>query len=125
MDQITINLTPELREFLRMTADRESRSMAGQARHYIVEAARRAGHTNGSLTPLPVRPEIRNGEELAEAKERLTKLESKRDALVAHQRKSRFGLLPDQDQQLRNLYCEIPTLSTEIQMAERMLGDAQ
>jgi hypothetical protein len=41
-DQISVPLPAELREFVKRGAEREDRSVAGQIRHLIAEAHRRA-----------------------------------------------------------------------------------
>jgi hypothetical protein len=41
--RITVSLTPELLAFIERAAGAESRSLAGQVRHLIVQAARAAG----------------------------------------------------------------------------------
>ena len=42
MHQLSINLPPELFEFVQKAAERETRPVSTQIRHYIAEAARRA-----------------------------------------------------------------------------------
>jgi hypothetical protein len=39
-EQLSVPLDPELREFVERTAEREDRSVAGQIRHLVAEAAR-------------------------------------------------------------------------------------
>ena len=39
--QVSVPLTRELREFVERAAEREDRSVAGQIRHFVAEAARR------------------------------------------------------------------------------------
>ena len=46
-DQISVPLDRELREFVERTAERETRSVAGQVRHWI-EAARQAQQCNNA-----------------------------------------------------------------------------
>ena len=41
-NQVTISVDPELRQFLEAKAQAEDRSLAGQIRHVLAEAARRA-----------------------------------------------------------------------------------
>lgn len=41
-EQISVPLDPELREYVERTAAREDRSVAGQIRHFVAEAARRS-----------------------------------------------------------------------------------
>jgi hypothetical protein len=40
-EQISVPLPAELREFVKRAAEREDRSVAGQIRHLVAEAARR------------------------------------------------------------------------------------
>src|SRR5262249_25653625 len=70
--QITIALQPELLQLLSTIAERESRSVAGQIRHFCIQAARRAGPgTPADLQPLPEKENITDSESLARAKKRL------------------------------------------------------
>jgi hypothetical protein len=41
-NQVSVPLDPELRAFLERTAAREDRTLGGQARHLIAEAARKS-----------------------------------------------------------------------------------
>jgi hypothetical protein len=41
-EQISVPLEPELRAFAEREAERQDRSLAGQIRHFVAEAARRA-----------------------------------------------------------------------------------
>jgi hypothetical protein len=44
-EQVSVPLGPQLRAFVEQTAAREDRTVAGQIRHLVAEAARRAaGH---------------------------------------------------------------------------------
>ena len=45
--QISVPLDPELVEFVERTAEREDRTVAAQVRHYVAEAARQAGGSDG------------------------------------------------------------------------------
>src|SRR5258706_16255569 len=47
MSQINIHLPDDLLSFVQRAAERETRTVAGQVRHYVAEAARRAGSGNG------------------------------------------------------------------------------
>ena len=58
MHQLSINLPPELFEFVQKAAERETRPVSMQIRHYIAEAVRRAGNPASSLEPWP-RPSAR------------------------------------------------------------------
>lgn len=40
--QVSVPLDPALREFVEQAAEREDRTMAGQIRHLVAEAARRS-----------------------------------------------------------------------------------
>jgi len=41
-EQVTVPLDPELREFVERAAAEEDRSVAGQIRHFVAQAARMA-----------------------------------------------------------------------------------
>ena len=53
MHQLSINLPAELFEFVQKAAKRETRSVSMQIRHYIAEAARRAGTPTVPLEQWP------------------------------------------------------------------------
>jgi hypothetical protein len=52
-EQISVPLPAELREFVERAAQREDRSVAGQIRHIVAEAARssQAQEQNGWINP--------------------------------------------------------------------------
>jgi hypothetical protein len=91
-EQICIPLEPALREFVECAAAREDRSIAGQIRHYVAEAARRNGATDPGqgpgwhverLTPLPVVENlIGNPAALARAKQSLPGMNKNSDAYL-------------------------------------------
>jgi hypothetical protein len=92
LEQITIALPPELRAFVSGVAERESRTVAGQIRHFVAEAARRNGATDHGqqegwkverLTPLPVIENlIGNPAALARAKQSLPGMNKNSDAYL-------------------------------------------
>jgi hypothetical protein len=41
-EQVSVPLSPELREFVERSAEREDRTVAGQIRHLVAEAARKS-----------------------------------------------------------------------------------
>jgi hypothetical protein len=73
LEKLTIALTPELRAFVAQLAARESRSVASQVRHLVVEAHRRAGSPPSvPPSPVPVLPNVQpTPESIAEAWDRV------------------------------------------------------
>jgi hypothetical protein len=123
LEQITIALPPELWTFVSNLAERESRTVAGQIRHFVAEAARRNGASE-HLTPLPVREQIRTAEDLSRRKGDLSALEHEREQLKVKERKLGIRFMPADADRLRYLNDEIYTLGKEVQLAERMQGAA-
>ena len=115
MQQVTLSLTPELIAFVEREAEQESRSVAGQIRHLVVQAARRAGAPTAPAWP--VRPHLTTPEEIAAAEARLSEHEREIARLAAIKGIKR---MPADDDRLRALRDEVYTLEKEITMAKRM-----
>jgi hypothetical protein len=117
-EQVTINLTPELRVFVARDAECNSRTVAGQIRHYVVEAARRGGAPTSEPWP-PVLIPV--GESLDATKTRLEALIRERDRLQAAEKASPLGLIPHHEERLRAVRDHIATMSKHVEVAERMM----
>jgi hypothetical protein len=115
MQQVTLSLTPELIAFVEREAELESRSIAGQIRHLVVQAARRAGAPTAPAWP--VRPQVNAPEEIAAAEARLAEHEREITRLASIKGIDR---MPADDDRLRALRDEVVTLGKEIEMAKRM-----
>jgi hypothetical protein len=120
-ERVSVNLSPELLAFVTQVAERESRSAAGQIRHWVVTEWRKAGEQPAA----PVWPPIRiahvenTPEAIAAAKAQLAAWEREQE---------RLRRMPDRDKTAahevreRELRDDIKTLRVEITMAERMTG---
>jgi hypothetical protein len=118
-EQVTVSLTPQLLDFLQAEAERESRTVGGQLRHYVVQAARANGAKTAEPWP-PVRvPHVEHTPEaITEAKAHLASLQRERDRLKT---KPAMDQTAADDDRARALQDDIATLKTEITMAERMV----
>src|SRR5262249_28466965 len=104
--QITVNLTAELRAFVAQSAERESRTVAGQIRHLVVEAYRRAG-----APPVPtwdtghVMPTVEpTTESITEARGRIDQMQQERARIERKRRgKDVSAAEDDRDLELRHL----------------------
>jgi hypothetical protein len=116
--RITVSLTSELLAFIERAAERESRSVSGQVRHLIVQAARAAGSPTAAPWP-PIRvPNVGHTlEEIAQAKNLLAEWEGEQERLRA---------MPEMDKTVthetrwRELRDDVATLPSNIAVAERM-----
>lgn len=129
-EQITINLTPELREFVRREAERESRTVAGQIRHLVVEAHRRAGRnviqpgSDHIGYPGPVLPNVDpTPESIATARDRVATLQAEQK-LLERKRRARDSSAAD-DARHDGLQQEIRQVQGQIAMAERMMKPSE
>jgi hypothetical protein len=119
MTQITVALSPELVSFLERAADRDSRSISGQVRHLVVQAARAAGaRPEPSWPPVRQPPPLNTAEEVAAARARLAELERERDRLDRRQNSVNF--LPKDDERFRYLRDECANLKRDLRLAGEM-----
>jgi len=121
-EMIGADAPDDLLAFVQRSAERETRPVSLQIRHYIVEAARRAGNPTASLEPWP--PELMRvtGENLVEAKAQVAELTAEYQWLRALERRSPMGSLPDADARLRYCRDRIDALSRQIEPLERVQG---
>ena len=123
LQDLTISLNPELRAFVEREAEKESRSVAGQIRHFVVEAARRNG--TPTLTPWP--PPMSLPASLDEARAELAELSAEFAKLKAFQRRggaNGLGLLPHQDERFRYLRDHVTNLQNYVAAHEKMESTA-
>jgi hypothetical protein len=119
MTQITVALSPELVNFLERAADRDSRSVSGQVRHLVVQAARAAGaRAEPSWPPVRQPPPLNTPEEVAAAKAHLAELERECDRL--DRRQNSINFLPEHDERFRYLRDEVANLRRDLRVAGHM-----
>jgi len=122
MQQINLHLPDDLVKFVQRAAERETRTVAGQVRHYVAEAARRAGGGNGAaLEPWPPLLEPVTRETLPDVKLKVQAMQIERDKLVAAENKP-GGLLPHHQDRLQFLRGRIEALVPHIAAIERLSG---
>lgn len=118
--QISVPLDGALLGFVERAAERESRTVAGQIRHYIVAAMTDAGNATVGADPWPPPLAAVSRDTLSEIKARVTDMEAERDALVAVQTQNHFDLMPHDEVRLQYLLETIKCLRSHIAGIERM-----
>lgn len=118
--QVSVPLDAALLGFVERAAERESRTVAGQIRYYIVEAMRHAGHMKAGPEPWPPQLAVVSRDNLFEIKARMRDMEAERDELVAAEKKNRFGLMPHDEVRLQYLLETIKCLQNHIAAIERL-----
>ena len=118
--QVSVPLDRALLGFVERAAERESRTVAAQIRHYIVEAMRHAGNTTAGSDPWPPPLAAVSRDTLFEIKARMSDMEAERDALVAAEQKDHLDLMPHDEVRLQYLLEMIKCLQTHIAGIERM-----
>jgi hypothetical protein len=118
LHQLSINLPPDLFEFVQRTAERKTRPAALQIRHFIAEAARRAGHRSDDGpsigVPLPTDPEPLRAE--------LGELEAELDRLDVKQRKLTWRFGPDDETRLRYVRSRLDAIRPHVRLANLTNG---
>lgn len=124
-ETINISLPSQLLVFLRAAAAREDRTISGQVRHLIAQAARLAPPP--SPPPRKALEHVQHTREgIADGKARLAALEQSRAEILQRHRRSLQEPAPAADDlRLRELIGEIDWLKSAITMAERFVGDAR
>jgi len=118
--QVSVPLDAALLGFVERAAERASRTVAGQIRHYIVEAMTHAGDTKAGPEPWPSPLAVVSRDNLSEIKARVRDMEAERDELGAAERKNRFGLMPHDEVRLQYLLETIKCLQNHIGAIERL-----
>jgi hypothetical protein len=118
--QVSVPLDAALLGFLERAAERESRTVAGQIRHYIVEAMRHAGNTTAELEPWPPPLAVVSRDNLSAMKARVKDMEAERDELSAAEKKNHLGLMPHDEVRLLYLRDTIRCLQNHITAIERL-----
>jgi len=118
--QVSVPLDGVLLGFVERAAERESRTVAGQIRHFIVEAMRDAGSPMAGLEPWPPPLAVVSRDNLSEIKARVKEMEAERDKLAATEQKNDLRLLPHDEVRLRYLRDTITSLQGHIGAIERL-----
>jgi hypothetical protein len=118
--RVSVPLDAVLLGFVERAAERGSRTVAGQIRHFIVEAMRDAGSPTAGLEPWPPPLAVVSRENLSEIKTRVKGMEVERDNLEAAEQENHLGLMPHDEVRLRYLRDTIKSLQTHIAAIERL-----
>ena len=118
--QVSVPLDVVLLGFVERAAERESRTLAGQIRHFIVEAMRDAGSPTVGLELWPPPLALVSRNNLSEIKARVRDMEAERDMLAAAEQKNHLGLMPHDEVRLRYLGDTIKNLQSYILAIERL-----
>ena len=117
--QVSVPLDAALLGFVERAAERESRTVAGQIRHYIVEAMTHAGDTKAGPEPWPSPLAVVSRDNLSEIKARVRDMEAERGELMTAEKKNRLGL-PHDEVRLHYLLETIKCLQNHIAAIERL-----
>jgi hypothetical protein len=118
--RVSVPLDAVLLGFVERAAERESRTVEGQIRHFIIEAMRDTGSPTAGLEPWPLPLALVNRESLSEIKGRMKDMEVERDNLEAAERTNQFGFMPHDEVRLRYLRDSIKSLQSHIAAIERL-----
>jgi hypothetical protein len=118
--QVSVPLDAALLGFVERAAERESRTVAGQIRHFIVEAMRHAGNTAPGPEPWPPPLAAASRDNLSEIKARVKDIEAERDELVAAEKKNGLDLMSHDEVRLQYLLETIKCLQNHIAAIERL-----
>lgn len=118
--QISVPLDGALLGFVERAAERESRTVAGQIRHFLAAAMSAAGNAAAGSDPWPPPLAAVSRDTLSELKARLMDLEAERDALEAAKHHSQLGLMPHDEVRLQYLLETIRCLQRHIAGIEFM-----
>jgi hypothetical protein len=117
---VSVPLDAVLLGFVERAAERESRTVAGQIRHLIVEAMRDAGSPTAGLKPWPPPLAVVSRDNLSEIEARVKDMEAERDKLAATEQENHLGLMPHDEVRLRYLRDAIKGLRSHIGAIERL-----
>ena len=118
--QVLVPLNTALLGFVERAAERESRTVAGQIRHFIVEAMRHAGGAMSGPAPWPPPLAAVSRDNLLEIKALVKEMEAERDELVAAEKKNYFDLMAHDEVRLQYLLETIKCLRSHIAGIERL-----
>ncbi len=118
--QVLVPLDAALLGFVERAAERESRTVAGQIRHFIVEAMRHAGRVMSGPDSWPPPLAAVSRDNLLEIKALVKEMEAERDELVASEKKNHLDLLPHDEVRLQYLLETIKCLRSHIAGIERL-----
>ena len=117
---VSVPLDEVLLGFVERAAERESRTVAGQIRHFIVEAMRHAGSLTAGSEPWPRPLALVSRDNLLEIKARVKDMEAERDKLATAAHENRLGVMRHDEVRLRYLRDTIKSLQSHIGAIERL-----
>jgi hypothetical protein len=120
MHPVTVQLPNDLLTFVQRTAERETRPVSLQIRHFIAEAARRAGNQPDAMTSISGLPPLPIGEEAQRAE--LAELEPELERYEAMAKREGWKLLPQHEAKLRQLRDRVTSLKQQLAPYERSNG---
>jgi hypothetical protein len=118
--QVLVPLNTALLGFVERAAERESRTVAGQIRHFIVEAMGHAGRVMLGSDSWPPPLAAVSRDTLLEIKALVKEMEAERDELVAAEKKNYFDLMAHDEVRLQYLLETIKCLRSHIAGIERL-----
>jgi hypothetical protein len=118
--QVLVPLNTALLGFVARAAERESRTVAGQIRHFIVEAMRHAGRVMSGSDSWPPPLAAVSRDNLLEIKVLVKEMEAERDELVAAEKKNHLDLMAHDAVRLQYLLETIKCLRSHIAGIERL-----
>jgi hypothetical protein len=118
--RVSVPLDAALLGFVERAAERESRTVEGQIRHFIIEAMRDAGSPTAGLEPWPPPLAVVSRQNLSEIKARVKDMELERDNLEAVEHENHLGLMRHDEVRLRYLRDTIMSLQAHIAAIERL-----
>jgi hypothetical protein len=118
--RVSVPLDAVLLAFVARAAKRESRTVEGQIRHFIIEAMRDAGGSTGGLEPWPPPLALVSRQNLSEIKARVKDMQVERDNLEAVAHQNHLGLIRHDEVRLRYLRETIKSLQSHIAAIERL-----
>jgi hypothetical protein len=118
--RVSVPLDAVLLGFVERAAERESRTVEGQIRHFIIEAMRDTGSPTAGLEPWPPPLALVSRESLSEIKARMKDMEVERDNLEAAEHPNHLGFMPHDEVRLRYLRDTIKSLQSHIAAIERL-----
>ncbi len=120
MPAVTVHLTDHLLEFVQKAAERETRPVSLQIRHYVAEAARRAGgNGTAALAPWPPPLPVVTPANIGEIKSQLAGWAEERDSLARREGKVGAGSLrPDEQNRLAWLRDTVKSLQSHVAIFE-------
>src|SRR5215475_14939367 len=111
--RVSVPLDTVLLGFVERAAERESRTVEGQIRHFIIEAMRDTGSAMAGLEPWPPPLAVVSRENLSLIKARVKDMEVERNNLEAAEHDNHLGFMRHDEVRLRYLRDTIKGLQSQ------------